>query len=362
MKPKASLGQRLIAAAARRGGRRREAPADPTPPERILVIRLNRLGDLVCTLPLYRTLQANFPNAKIDWLLSNQNAVLAPFLRMKGRCFTFQRSRVRYWLPEPLLRDLQAQKYDLSISVKAGYDSLLAWISMAVNARRRIGFTGRTTQKLEFAYTDPLPSPASHQHQVEKCLALLAPLQLTRQSNDSSLTIPHSARERVRQLMHSLGHGEGQPFAVFQLSSTKRPFCLWPLKHYVELGRRFLTAGIPVYANALPEERQIIEKLCAELGPRTRPACFSDMGEYLAFLASAKLVVGSDGGGIHLASSVGTHTVAFYTESSPVKWKPWQGEHIQFYSENRDVREITPAQVWERLRQSGWLTRTATPR
>ena len=107
--------------------------------------------------------------------------------------------------------------------------------------------------------------------------------------------------------------------------------------------------------NALPEERSIIEKLCAELGPRTRPVCFSDMGEYLGFLAAAKLVVGADGGGIHLAAAVGTHTLAFYAESSPVKWRPWQGDHVQFYTENRDVREITPAVVWDRIKRAGWL-------
>ena len=75
-----TIGQKIIAAAARRRPRV-GTKTESFPPRRILVVRLNRLGDLICTLPLYRTLQLNWPEARIDWLLSNYNAVLAPFLR-----------------------------------------------------------------------------------------------------------------------------------------------------------------------------------------------------------------------------------------------------------------------------------------
>ena len=197
-----SLGQKLLGVAARRS-RSQSGAAEVFPPAKIIIVRLNRLGDLVCALPLYRTLQASWPHARIDWLLSSQNAVLAPYLKMKGRCFVFTRSRVRYWLPDQLLRQLQSESYDLSIAVKGGYDSLLAWISLAMNARRRIGFIGKGTKRFDFAYTHPLDPPQSHAHQVEKCLSLVGDLKLPRPSDDISLQVPHSARERVRKLLHS---------------------------------------------------------------------------------------------------------------------------------------------------------------
>ncbi len=349
-----TIGQKIIAAAARRRPRV-GTKTEAFPPRRILVMRLNRLGDLICTLPLYRTLQLNWPEARIDWLLSNYNAVLAPFLRASGNVYVHERGRVRYWLPEKLLRDLQSQEYDLSVAVKGGYDSLLAWISLAVNARQRVGFVGKARHRFDFAYNIPLPLPRPQQHQVEKCLELMKDFYLPKRSDDIHLELPAAARERVRGMLRRWGLADGKPFAVFQLSSTKRPYCQWPLEHFVELGKRLVKQGVPVFANALPEERDLIEKLRASLGPSTRPALFSDMGEYLGFLGASKVVVGSDGGGIHLAAAMGTRTIAFYAESSPTKWKPWQGEHIQFYTANRDVREVTPEMVWEKLTAAGWL-------
>ena len=52
---------------------------------------------------------------------------------------------------------------------------------------------------------------------------------------------------------------------------------------------------------------------------------------------------------------MGARTVAFFAESSPDKWRPWRGDHIEFYTGNRDVREVTPAKVWEEIHRKRWL-------
>jgi ADP-heptose:LPS heptosyltransferase len=265
-----------------------------------------------------------------------------------------EKGKVRYWLPEKMLRDLQAQEYDLSVAVRSGYDSLLAWISMAVNARQRVGFVGKA-HRFDFAYNIPLPAPRGTLHQVEADLELMRDFNLPKRSDDISLELPSTARARARTLMSRWGITDARPFAVFQLSSAKKPASQWPLEHFIALGRRFLGRGIPVYANGLPVDRPSIEKLCAALGPSTRAACIADMGDYLGFLRAARVVVGSDGGGIHLAAAMGTHTAAFYSESSPAKWRPWQGEHLQFEARNGEAKQITPEQVWERLQATGWL-------
>ena len=349
-----SIGQHIVATTAQR--RRPPRPERAGfPPRRILVVRLKQLGDLICALPLYRTLQANWPEAQIDWLLSSQNAPLAPFLRAQGNIFVLPKIRLRYWLPKQLLRDLQAQRYHLSLAVKGGFDSLLAWVSLAAAAQQRIGFVSKEKRFLDLAYTKPCPPPDSHQHQVEKCLELIDDFRLPKRSDDISLGVPASAREKIRTLLHDWKIDEAKAFAVFQLSSTKRSFCRWPVEYFIELGKKLLAEGVPVCINALPHERRLGEKLREVLGPTAHVASFADMAAYLAFLAATRVVIGSDGGGIHLAAAMGAHTVGFYAESHPMKWRPWQGKHIQFYTANRDVREVTPAQVWQELCAAGWL-------
>src|SRR6185436_19225726 len=88
------------------------------PPRRILLIRLNRLGDLVCALPIHRSLARSHPAAEIDWLLSPQNAVLAPFLKTRGQTFVLRKTIGRYFLDHTLVRSLQARQYDVVVAIK----------------------------------------------------------------------------------------------------------------------------------------------------------------------------------------------------------------------------------------------------
>jgi ADP-heptose:LPS heptosyltransferase len=331
--------------------RRNAAPAPrekTSPPRRALIIRLNRLGDLVCTLPFYRTLAANWPGCRVDWLLSETNAVLAPHLCASGEVFVLPESRSRYWLPGDLLRRLQEQDYDVSFAVKAGYDSRLAWVSLAIGAAARVGFA-EASDKLSFAYTKPLAPPPSAQHQVEKSLALLAPFNFSSTSNDISLNFSEAARAKIKRKLVELRLNRASPFALIQVSSTKRGFMRWPQEFYARLGGFFMDAGWLVCINALPQDRERADALAAKISAPV--ICCDSMDEYLALLAAARLVVGTDGGGIHLAASVGARTAAFFSESNPAKWRPWADGHIQFYTAGRAISEVTPEQVWLELRK-----------
>lgn len=328
----------------------------PGLPRKILLLCPNRLGDLVCALPAYRTLEINWPGARIDWYLGPGNSSLAPFLKAAGKIRAGPESRWRYWLSGGLVRELQAEEYDLCLAMKGSYDPVLAWISLASASSQRVGFDSPGRARLAFAYTIRVPPPPSHIHQVKKGLLLLQSFQLPVRSNDISLAVPPEATERIVTQMEDFIRAG---FVVFQLSSVKRSFCHWPESYFVELGRCFVKRRVPVSVNAFPRDRAAAERCAQAIGPGAGAHCWGEMSDYLAYLKASRLVIGSDGGGIHLAAAVGVRTAAFYPESSPVRWKPWQGEHIQFYTDNRAVQEISADHVWQKLLEEGWLPEMA---
>ena len=320
------------------------------PPRRALLIRTGGLGDLICALPLYRTLQTAWPETQLDWLLGPRNACLGPYLRANGEVFSLPRLAWRRWIPGPLLRALQAAQYDLCLNTMPGFDTQSAWLCMAVGAHRTRGCPSRTGYRgLNQTFTEPVPAPNTQQHQVVKCLELIKDWTNGDASNDISLDIPTRLREAATVRLPA------KPFAVLQISTTKRDFMHWPENYFVDLGRMLIKSGLGVIINAVPSEADRAQAMTTRIGPDAKVTCLEEMGGLLALLASAKLVVGSDGGGIHLAAAVGTHTVAFYAETNPLKWRPWQGHHIQFFTERRVVSDFTPAMVMEKIRQAGWL-------
>src|SRR5439155_26883155 len=69
---------RGVAGLTRVAGRRAPGPLDPTRVRRILVVRLDLLGDLVLSMPAVQALRAAYPEARIDLLTSPYAAPVAP--------------------------------------------------------------------------------------------------------------------------------------------------------------------------------------------------------------------------------------------------------------------------------------------
>lgn len=331
------------------------------PPRRVIIIRPGGLGDLICALPLYRTLESLWPECRLDWLLGPRNAALAPFLRSRGQSWVLPpEGRPRWWLPGTFLRRLQASSYDLAINAKPGFDSANAWLCLATGAAERRGCIDvRRARLLNRVYSQPLLPPASMQHQVQKCLALLQGLECKHVSDDTSLEVLETGRRRMSEWLRKQGIRPGEPLVSFQTTTTKRSFMRWPAEHFIALGRK-LSKQSTVVISAAPEESCQAESLAQAIGGGTRAACFANMGDYLAFHEGVTIVVGSDGGGIHMAAAVGAHTVAFYSEASPLKWRPWRGDHVQFHAEGRPVAEFTPEMVWEQIEAKAWLKERRT--
>jgi len=349
----------LNVCALRRWPSPRRAP--DVPPRRVIIVRPGGLGDLICALPLYRTLEAHWPECQLDWLLGSRNVALAPFLRPRGQCWSLPPgNRLRWWLPGRLLSEWRTARYDLAINAKPGFDSANAWVCLATDAAEQRGCIDvRRVRLLNRAYSQPVLPPVSMQHQVQKCLELIRGLDVGQPSDDTSLEVTEKARTQMREQLCAQGVDRSRPLVSFQITTTKRSFMRWPMEHFVALGRKISTRAT-IMINAAPEERAQAESLAQAVGGSTRAACFADMGDYLAFHAAARVVVGSDGGGIHMAAAVGAHTVAFYSEASPLKWRPWRGDHVQFHAEGRPVAEFTPELVWGQIEAKAWLEERRT--
>ena len=115
-------------------------------PQRILVIRLSSLGDILHTVPSFRALRRSFPGARIDWLVEEKTKFLLSAVpgidqivaidTVAPRRRTFSRSS---WSSiVSAMRTLRGARYDLSIDfqglIKTG---LLSYLS---GARTRLGF------------------------------------------------------------------------------------------------------------------------------------------------------------------------------------------------------------------------------
>ena len=101
-------------------------------PEKILILRLSSIGDILLSTPLIRSLRRRFPHARIDFVVKSQFAELLCTNPHLNELYTLDTKKGRPALSE-LRQRLRAQKYDLIIDIHNNFRS--GYLRRQKNAR-----------------------------------------------------------------------------------------------------------------------------------------------------------------------------------------------------------------------------------
>ena len=285
-----------------------DLPARP----RILVVTLRRLGDVLLTTPLIRTIRQGFPQATLDVLVFRgserilkgnpdiENVLTMPERPSAGETLALLRSLWR--------------RYDLSVSTQAG--DRPTFFAM-VAARRRVGLvppageTGAWWKR--YAHHIPVAAePGSHR--VTQLLTLATALDL---KHAPDIVCPQGS-----------GAGEVAPQAPYAVLHAN-PF--YRYKRWTDAGWHGLAHGLSERGLAVvategrdPAERAYMDHLWGPADPPViREHGRLDWAGLTALLKGAAVYVGPDTSMTHLAAGSGCPTIALYGPTSPRLTGPW---------------------------------------
>src|SRR5260370_34340028 len=114
--------------------------------ERLLLIKPSAFGDVLHTLPILLKLRSRYPKARIDWLITPENAELVRHQPALSNVQLFARRDYGRWSRVlaagagllKLVSDFQSANYDLVIDLHGQFRSAL--FTLACGAPVRIGF------------------------------------------------------------------------------------------------------------------------------------------------------------------------------------------------------------------------------
>src|SRR5579885_729493 len=103
-------------------------------PDRILIVRLSSLGDLVHALPVIPALRAGMRDLKLDWVVDQRWAPLLKMVEGIDEVIALNRSLTSSFAYAP---ELRRRRYDCTLDLQGNLRSgLLSWLS---GSPRRIG-------------------------------------------------------------------------------------------------------------------------------------------------------------------------------------------------------------------------------
>jgi ADP-heptose:LPS heptosyltransferase len=307
----------------RRIGRR-----PPAQPSRVLCFRLERIGDLLMTLPALAVLRDALPAARIDLVVGSWNREVAeaiPGLTQvetldaawlargpadsgpRGDGVLSLRARAAAWKP---------RRYDLAINFEPDIRS--NFVLGASGAEWTAGFaSGGGGAWLDLALDhDPAAHTADNAVRlVRRTLGLDdAPLP------SAALAIPDAAREAASRLLDGLAPAPRIGLHVGGGRAIKQ----WPEARFRELAVRLVhERGAAIVLTGTPGERAQIDQVRAALPPdRVIEISGASLLTVAAVQQQLDLFVTGDTGPMHLAHAVGTPIVAVFGPSDPMRYAP----------------------------------------
>ncbi len=300
--------------------------ADAAPVQRVLLLRLERIGDLLMVLGALRDARAAWPDAEIDLAVGSWNAPLARLIPGLSRLQVadapwLARESGASW--RPLLsqaRSWRARRYDLVINFEPDIRSnLLAWLT---GARRRVGYwTGGGGAFLTDATTY---APMSHVSENARQLVARASGRMAT-GPATPLETPALAppADAVARATAILG-GAARPIVGIHASGG-RVSKQWHLDRFAAVGRRLAQERrATIVLTGSPADRPMVEAVRHAMGavPVVDAASGLDLPSLAAVLARLDVLVTGDTGPMHLASAMGTPVVALFGPSHVERYGP----------------------------------------
>lgn len=318
--------------------------------QRILLIKLSALGDVVHTIPVLNKLRRRYPAARLDWLM---NPAIAELLRHHPaitNIVEFMREQwsapwrlTAYASYAQLASRLRESRYDLVIDMHGQLRTAI--LTLATAAPVRLGFdrprariwdaSARTLPEQArkhawqgaregswIAYTHRIPVPTLDRHAVDRYLSIAPILGLDENPADFSFPISPDASFRAESLMRRHGIGGG---AIVTIA----PGTIWETKHwgsdrFAEVARHFIGKNFAVALIGSRREGTVCEQV-ARLAPgAVNLAGMTTLDELAALIRRSTMIVTNDSGPMHLAVALDRPVVSIFGPTDPVWIGPYQ--------------------------------------
>jgi heptosyltransferase-1 len=285
----------------------------------ILVVKFSALGDVVHALPGVRYLREKYPDHRILWVVKRGIEGLLKYVPFVDQVVVmdpgysgFKQALARVRMDKPVMA------FDFQGLIKSGLFTFLSGASV------RAGFHPRYARESVAGWlvnrrvqVDP------HSHIVEQ-LVTIASLGEEGEVPPFGLELAKRDRERARMIVRT--SGINGPFIVL-LPGAGWPTKRWPVESYAWIAREAMAHfKVPSLVLWGPGEEELVAPLRGRRDVRVAPT--TTIGEMMAVMEEALIVVGGDTGPLHIAAALGRPTLGLYGPTYPWRNGPYGNDSL----------------------------------
>ena len=304
-------------------------------PDRVLVVRLSAMGDIIHAMPAIAALRRAKPDLQIGWLVEERWAELLGARDAERSSACSERKPLVDWLHiarfsiwrKALLsyetwreiglcrREMRARKYQVALDLQGAIRSALA--AQSTGATIRMGSSQPREAPARMFYTHAIDVRGAHV--IEHALSLAS--ELAGQALEyvqPPFPVDPACEAWAHRQSEMLG---GKPLAILNPGAGWGAKC-WPAESFGAVARGLAERGMAVLINHGPGEEALAEAVRNSSGGVAVPLKCS-VGELIALTRRGRLFIGGDTGPMQLAAALRVPVVALFGPTRPERNGPF---------------------------------------
>jgi heptosyltransferase I len=313
--------------------------------ERILIVRLGAMGDIIHALPTVAAFRERYPDAVVDWLVEPRWVEL---LAAKGAELTGPRTLqkpvvdniylgdTKTWRKHlfsretrrsiiKLRHELRERKYTCAVDMQGAMKS--AVLARQSGAKKIIGYS-KPREIAALPFYNQLQDAEGHVIERGALLLGFSGMLFEQGGGDHLARFAMQCFPRDNEAEQWANHFVQEKFAILT------PAAGWAAKEWAperfgELARQLVRVGLQPVVNIGPGERESAIADAVETGSggsAKRVLC--SIGQLIALTRRAALFIGGDTGPMHLANALGVPVVAIFGPTDPARNGPYYDPHV----------------------------------
>ncbi|MDP3583441.1 MAG: glycosyltransferase family 9 protein [Ignavibacteria bacterium] len=290
----------------------------------ILIVRTDRIGDVILSLPLAAILKKHFPDVRVSFLVREYTAPLVKNNKFVDEVIILSEKNGKPQIAQNIasLKD----KFDACIVVFPTYQ--IALILFLAGIKTRIG-SGYRWYSFLFNKKVYEHRKYGERHELEYNVRLLQQFEINEDVNPDNvefgIQVDHPTNEKVKDKLISLGWDGEKKLVVIHPGSGGSAIDL-PKEKMKLLVKNISdeTDSVLIITGSQAEEELCNSYVVSKEVINT--AGMFNLEELIALISNTNILIANSTGPIHIASALGKNVVGFYPKFaavSPKRWGPY---------------------------------------
>lgn len=304
-------------------------------PKNILIVRTDRIGDVVLTLPMVHAVKKVYPDANIYLMLRNYTAPLADNNPDISGIIIPEENEGKFLIKENVDK-IKEKLIDTCFVVHPRFR--LALILLLAGVKNRVG-TGYRIYSFLFNKRIFQHRKNGEKHELEHNTDMLKEIGIivnpTPENVEFNIHPDGKSVQFVRNKLTDLGLDFKLPIVIIHPGSGGSAVDL-PISRFLELTSKLAQElNINLVITGSSSEKDLCSKFVLNNNVINAAELFN-LKELTALISLSKLLIANSTGPIHIAAALGKYTIGFYPKikaCSKERWGPYSSKSIVFEPE-----------------------------